>query len=64
MDLHDLFEKHLQRIDMLNDFIVLYGKKEETVSDLRAISKVNGNCNFCILRIDLKIIGNRKISKK
>lgn len=38
MDLHELFEKHLQRIDILNDFIVLYGKKEETVADLRDIS--------------------------
>lgn len=39
MDLHNLFEQHLQRIDVLNDFIVLYGKKEETVTDLRDISK-------------------------
>lgn len=38
MDLHELFEKHLQKIDILNDFIVLYGKKEETVSDLRDIA--------------------------
>lgn len=38
MDLHELFEKHLQRIGVLNDFIVLYGKKEETVADLRDIS--------------------------
>lgn len=39
MDLHELFEKHLQKINILNDFIVLYGKKEETVSDLRDIAK-------------------------
>lgn len=38
MNLHELFEKHLQRIDVLNDFIVLYGKKEETVAELRDIS--------------------------
>lgn len=38
MDLQDLFEKHLQKIDVLNDFIVLYGKKTETVSDLREIA--------------------------
>lgn len=38
MDLHELFEKHLQKIDILNNFIVLYGKKEETVSDLRDIA--------------------------
>lgn len=38
MDLHDLFEKHLQKIDILNDFIVLYGKKQETVSDIREIA--------------------------
>lgn len=38
MDLHVLFERYLQKIDILNDFIVLYGKKEETVSDLRYIA--------------------------
>lgn len=38
MDLHELFEKHLQKIDSLNDFIVLYGKKPEEILDLRDIA--------------------------
>lgn len=38
MDLQTLFEKRLQKIESLNDFIVLYGKKEECITDLREIS--------------------------
>lgn len=38
MDLQTLFEKRLQKIDSLNDFVVLYGKKEELIPDLREIS--------------------------
>lgn len=38
MDLQQLFEKRLQKIDHLNDFIVLYGKKDEILPDLREIS--------------------------
>lgn len=38
MDLQVLFEKRLKQIDTLNDFIVLYGKKEEIIPDLRDIN--------------------------
>lgn len=38
MNLYQLFEKRLQKIDKLNDFIVLYGKKEESITSLREIS--------------------------
>lgn len=38
MDLQVLFEKRLAQIDTLNDFIVLYGKKEEIIPDLRDIN--------------------------
>lgn len=38
MDLQTLFEKRLQKIESLNDFIILYGKKEECITELRGIS--------------------------
>lgn len=38
MDLHELFQQRLQKIELLNDFVVLYGRKEETLTDLQAIS--------------------------
>lgn len=38
MDLLKDFELKLEKIEMLNNFICLYGKKEEIVKDLRAFS--------------------------
>lgn len=38
MDLYQLFEKRLEKIDKLNDFIVLYGKKDEIIPNLREIN--------------------------
>lgn len=38
MDLCQLFEERLKKIELLNDFIVLYGKKVETIPDIRDIS--------------------------
>lgn len=38
MDLSTLFEKRLRKIESLSDFIILYGKKVDSIVDLREIS--------------------------
>lgn len=49
MDLQKLFEERLRKIEYLNDFIVLYGKKEETIPDLRDISNETENVKELLL---------------
>lgn len=54
MDLQKDFESKLEKIEMLNNFISLYGKKDEIVPDLRTLSdEVNEIKNLLTLCTEL-----------